>query len=83
MAARARSSPATPSPSISGPSDPTDGPVILPPSTENTTLSNVRFADFVASGRLSSDLLEKILPFDRCTEVQAATFDTILDGKDV
>ena len=83
IAARARPSPETPRPPTLGSSEPTDSPMVIPPSTENTTLSNVRFADFVARGRLSPDLLEKLLPFDRCTEVQAATFDAILEGKDV
>jgi ATP-dependent RNA helicase MSS116, mitochondrial len=57
-------------------------PGIIPSVTENTALSNVRFADFVARGRLSADL-ERLIPFDRCTEVQAATFDVISDGRDV
>ena len=83
MTARARLAPATPSTSTLSSSTPIESPIVTPPSTENTALSNVRFADFVARGRLSSDLLEKLLPFEYCTEVQAATFDTILDGKDV
>jgi superfamily II DNA/RNA helicase len=83
MAARARTAPVAPSSPVLSLSKPTVDPGILPSSTQNTALSNVRFADFVARGRLSADLLEKLLPFDRCTEVQAATFDTILDGNDV
>ena len=82
-AARTRTPPATPLAPVSGPSKPTNSPEIIPQSTENTNLSNVRFADFVTRGRLSADLVEKLPPFDRCTEVQAATFDTILDGNDV
>ena len=82
-AARTRTAPAAPLPPVPGPSEPINGPGLIPSSTQNTTLSNIRFADFVARGRLSVDLLEKLSPFDRCTEVQAATFDTILDGNDV
>ncbi len=82
-AARTRTAPATPFPPVLDPSNPTNSPEIIPESTQNTNLSNVRFADFVARGRLSADLVEKLPPFDRCTEVQAATFDTILDGNDV
>ena len=83
MAARMRTAPAASLPPVPGPSEPTNSPEVVHSSTQNTTLSNVHFADFVARGRLSADLLEKLSPFDRCTEVQAATFDTILDGNDV
>jgi len=82
-AARTRPARAAPSPPIIDSPMPANGPEIVPSSTENTALSNVRFADFVARGRLSVDLAERILPFDFCTEVQAATFDNILDGRDV
>jgi len=82
-AARTRTAPATPPSPMLGPSMPTDGPEVTPSPTQNTALSNVRFADFVARKKLSADLGERLRPFDRCTEVQAATFETILDGSDV
>ena len=83
IAARTHTTPATSSSPVLGSLKSTNDPEIIPSSTQSTTLSNVRFEDFVACGRLSSDLLERLLPFDYCTRVQAATFDTILDGNDV
>jgi hypothetical protein len=83
MAARTRTAHVAPSSPMLGPPEPTKGPEVIPPSTRNTALSDVRFADFLARGRLSDDLVAKLLPFYRCTEVQVATLDTILDGRDV
>lgn len=45
-------------------------------------ISQTRFSDFVNRGRISSTLLTNN-PYEFCTEVQAATMDTILDGVDV
>jgi hypothetical protein len=45
-------------------------------------ISQTRFLDFVNRGRISSTLLANN-PYEFCTEVQAATMDTILDGVDV
>lgn len=83
IAARTHKTPATPSSPVLGSPKSTNSLEITPSSTQSTTRSNVRFEDFVARGRLSADLLERLLPFDYCTKVQAATFDTILDGNDV
>lgn len=49
---------------------------------DNTHISTTRFADLHARGFISKQVLDNI-PFEFCTEVQAATLETILTGVDV
>lgn len=56
-------------------------PAALPPKA-NDNLSTTRFAEFYQRRLISKNLLDNI-PFEFCTEVQAATMDTILSGVDV
>ena len=44
--------------------------------------SQVKFSDLVASGKIAKELMAGI-PFEYCSEVQAATVDPILAGQDV
>jgi hypothetical protein len=51
------------------------------PSPETKKLSDVTFRSFTEHG-LSEEML-KLIPYEFCSEVQAATLEPILKGKDV
>ena len=52
------------------------------PTALESNFSTVRFRDFFARGKISSQVLQGI-PFEFCTHVQAETMDVVLDGVDV
>ena len=56
--------------------------VARPVSPGRANTSTTRFAEFHERGFISTTLFDNI-PFEYCTEVQAATMETILGGVDV
>ncbi|TDL20953.1 DEAD-domain-containing protein [Rickenella mellea] len=59
-------------------------PPVIPsaPVAGNNTFSALRFSDLATQGRISQKLANNI-PHEFCTEVQAATIDTSLSGRDI
>jgi hypothetical protein len=57
-------------------------PSPIPGPSSLSHLSSTRFLDFYDKGQMSKQMLDAI-PFEHCTEVQAATLGACLSGSDV